>query len=179
LDSILTNNIGESCLAKEGLDTFSVYGFSIGYPAVCRLEFNPKSRRETGDVVFHFRDREKVFLSWGKLEAAQKKFPTVEEQAKQSLMAVCKSRQVKGFEKITEDSLKINSHKAAYNRGKVEEIPASLFAGKATIKHEALSLHLHCEFSSRYFVVCALLSPKAPEDFADLFLDMVRSFKCH
>ena len=64
-------------MAKEGFETFSVYNFSVDYPAVCRIEFNPKSRREAGDIVFHFPDREKVFLTWGKLEDAQKKFPTV------------------------------------------------------------------------------------------------------
>jgi hypothetical protein len=166
-------------LAKEGFETFSVYKFSVDYPAVCRVEFNPKSRREAGDVVFHFPDREKVFVSWGKLENAQKKFQTVEEQAENSLKAISKSRQVKGFEKIRQDSMEINTHKAAYNRVKVEEVPPSLFAGKKTIKHEALSLHLHCEPLSRYFVIYALLSANAPEDFADLFLDMVHSFKCH
>jgi hypothetical protein len=180
LDSILTGIIGDSCfLAKEGFETFRIYRFSIDYPAVCRVEFNPKSRREAGDIVFHFPDREKMFLSWGKLEHAQKKFPTVEEQAEHSLKAASKTRQVKGFQRITQDPLEINSHKAAYNRVKLEEIPASLFARKRTIKHEALSLHLQCESSSRYFVIYTLLSPNAPEDFADLFLDIVRSFKCH
>jgi hypothetical protein len=179
LDRILTNNIGEGCLAKEDLDTFSVYSFSIGYPRLCRLEFNPKSRWESGDVVFHFPDHEKVFLSWGKLEAARKKFATVEEQAMQSLIALGKSRQVRGFETITADSFKINTHRAAYNRVKVEKIPSTLFPGKATTEHQALSLHLHCESSSRYFVVYAVLSPKAPEDLAELFLAMVRSFRCH
>ena len=166
-------------MAKEGYETFSIYKISMNYPAVCRVEFNPKSRREAGDVVFHFPDREKVFLSWGKLSDVQKKFPTVEEQAEHSLKAVSKNRQVKGFEKIRQDSLEINSHKAAYNRVKMEEVAGSFFAGKRTIKHETLSLHVHCESLSRYFVIYAVLSPNAPEDFADLFLDMVHSFKCH
>lgn len=166
-------------MAKDGFETFSVYRFSMDYPAVCRVEFNPKSRREAGDVVFHFPDREKVFLSWGKLENALKKFPTVEEQAEHSLKSVKKSTQVKNFDRVTQDSLEINSHKAAYNRVKMEEVPASFFGGKRTIKREALSLHVHCESMSRYFVIYALLSPNAPADFADLFLDMVHSFKCH
>jgi hypothetical protein len=166
-------------LPKEGYETFCIYKISMDYPAVCRVEFNPKSRREAGDVVFHFPDREKVFLSWGKLDDVQKRFPTVEEHAEHGLKAVSKTRQVKGFEKITQDSMEINSHKAAYNRVKMQEVPASLFAGKRTIKHEAFSLHVYCQSLSRYFVIYAVLSPNAPEDFADLFLDMVHSFKCH
>jgi hypothetical protein len=166
-------------LAKEGFETFSIYRFSLDYPAVCRVEFNPKSRREAGDLVFHFPDREKVFLSWGKLESAQKKFPTVQDQAEHSLQSVKKSARVKNFDRVAQDSLEINSHRAAYNRVRMEEVSASLFGGGRTVKREALSMHLHCEPMSRYFVIYALLSPNAPEDFADLFLEMVHSFKCH
>ena len=165
-------------MAKEGFETFSVYRFSIDYPAACRIEFNPKSRRETGDVAFHFPDREKVFLTWGKLEDAQKRFATPEDQAEHSLEVTRKSRQVKNFERVKQDSLEVNSHTAEYNRAKMEESSTSLLRGQ-TKKREALSLHLHCEQSSRYFVIYALLSPNAPEDFADLFLDMVQSFRCH
>ncbi len=166
-------------MSKEGFETFSVYRFAMDYPTVCRVEFNPKSRREAGDIVFHFPDREKVFLSWGKLENAQKKFQTVEAQAESSLKSVKKSSQVKNFDRVTQDMLEINSHKAAYNRVKMDEVPAGFFPGKRVIKHEALSLHVHCEQTSRYYVIYALLSPNAPEDFPDLFLDMAHSFRCH
>jgi hypothetical protein len=166
-------------LSKEGFETFSVYGFSIDYPAVCRVEFNPKSRREAGDIVFHFPDREKLYLSWGKLENAQKKFSSVEEQAENSLKSVKKSSKVKNFDKVTQDSVEINSHKAAYNRVRMDEVPASFFSSKKTTKREVLSLHVHCEPAARYYVIYSLLSPSAPEDFSDLFLDMVHSFKCH
>ena len=165
-------------MAKEGFETFSVYRFSVDYPAVCRIEFNPKGRREAGDVAFHFPDREKVFLSWGKLEDAQKRFATPKDHAEHSLEVTRKSRQVKNFERVKQDSLEVNSHKAEYNRAKMEESSTSLLRGQ-TKKREALSLHLHCEQSSRYFVIYALLSPNAPEGFADLFLDMVQSFRCH
>jgi hypothetical protein len=151
----------------------------MDYPAVCRIEFNPKSRREAGDVVFHFPDREKIFLSWGNLEKALKKFPTAEEQAEHSLESVKKDSHAKSVERIKQNSLEINSHKASYNHFKVEEIPSSLFPGKKTRERQALTMHLHCEPTSRYFVVYVLLSPNAPEDFEDLFLDMLRSFKCH
>lgn len=163
----------------EGFEKFTIYRFSLDYPPVCRIEFNPKSRREAGDIVFHFPDKEKVFLSWGKLEDAQKKFPTVEDQAAHSLKTIQKSRQVKGFERVREDTLRINSHKAVYNHVKMGELPPRIFPGKRTIQRETLSLHMHCEPLSRYFVIYTMLSPNAPEDFEDLFLNMARSFKCH
>ncbi len=166
-------------MSNEGFENFSVYKFSIDYPAVCRVEFNPKSRREKGDVVFHFPDREKVFLSWGALEAAQKKFQTVEAQAEHSIKTVKKSQNVKNLERVKQDTMEVNSHKAAYNRMKLDEMPAGFFPGKRVTKHEAHSLHLHCENMSRYFVIYTMLSPNAPADFEELFLKMIGSFKCH
>ena len=160
-------------------ETFSVYKFSIDYPPVCRVEFNPKSRREAGDIVFHFPDREKVFLSWGILEKAEKKFATAEEQAEHSLKSVKKSSNVKKIDKVASDTFHLNSHNAVYNRVRVDEISRALFGGKNTIPHEAHSLHLHCDKSARYFVLYAMLSPRAPEDFGDLFVQMAKSFKCH
>ncbi len=169
-----------SLLAQAEFEKFSVYNFSMNYPPVCRVEFNPKSRREGGDVVFHFPDKEKVFLSWGALEKATKKFETVDKQAEHSIQSVKKSSGVKGFEKISQDSLEINDHKAVFNRIRMEEVRAGFFPGKGGgIKREALSLHLHCEKSGRYFVIYAMLTGQAPGDFDDLYMTMAKSFKCH
>jgi hypothetical protein len=167
-----------SRLAKKGFETLGLYGFSMSYPAVCRLEFNPKSTRGAGDVVFHFPDREKMFLSWGKLEDAKKRFATVEDQAEHSLKRVGQSTQVRNFDRISHNLLEINSHTGVYNRVEMQ-VSASFLRSKRTTKREALSLHLHCEPKSRYFVIHTMLSSNAPADFEDLFLDMVRSFKCH
>jgi hypothetical protein len=151
----------------------------MDYPAVCRVEFNPKNRREAGDVAFHFPGHEKVYLSWGKLDDARKRFSSVEDHAENTLKTVKKSRRVKNFERVAQDSMMINLHKAVYNRVKMDEVPASFLPGKSTVKHDTLSLHVHCEPMSRYYVIYALLPPNAPEDFPDLFLKMVHSFKCH
>lgn len=168
-------------MSKPEFETFSVYNFSIDYPPICRVEFNPKSRREAGDIVFHFPDREKLYLSWGNLEKAQKKFENAEKQADHSLISVKKSSNVKKMEKLTTDTLTLNSHKAAYNRVKLEEAPPGLFPGKRkSIVHETYSLHLHCDESSRYFVVYTMLSPNAPQDFGEeIFMPMAKSFRCH
>ena len=167
-------------MANADFEKFSVYNFSIDYPPVCRVEFNPKSRREGGDIVFHFPDREKVFLSWGNLEKAEKKFETAEKQAEHSLQVVKKSGNVRKMEKLETDSLVLNSHTAAYNRVRLDEQPAGLFPSKRTIPHDAYSIHLHCDKSSRYFVIYAMLTPKAPEDFGvAIFKVMANSFRCH
>ena len=149
---------------------------------MCRVEFNPKSRRESGDIVFHFPDREKIYVSWGDLEVAKKKFQTPENQAEHGIKRLMEGRSVseKESEKVTQDSLKINRHRAAYNRVKLGEVSPGLFMSKKkTVTREAYSVHLHCEDTSRYFVIYSLLSPNAPEDLGELLLTMARSFKCH
>jgi hypothetical protein len=166
-------------LTKKGFENFAVYMFSMDYPEVCRIEFHPKSMKQKGDVVFHFPDREKIFVSWGKLDIAQNKFATVEEQAENSLKAVSKGAQPKTMERVKQDSMKINSHKAVYNHVRMEERPRGVFPGKQKILRDVLSIHLHCEPTSRYFVIYATPTRNAPEDFGDLFLDMAHTFECH
>jgi TRAP-type mannitol/chloroaromatic compound transport system substrate-binding protein len=120
-----------------------------------------------------------MFVSWGKLDVAQKKFATLEEQAEKSLKAASKSAQTKTMERVKQDSMKINSHKAVYNHVRMEETPKGFFSSKQKILRDVLSIHLHCEPTSRYFVIYAMPTRNAPEDFGDLFLDMAHTFECH
>jgi hypothetical protein len=161
------------------LERFSVYGFSIDYPPVCRFEFNPKSTRKKGDVVVHFPDKEKLFVSWGDLNTVEAKFPTVKEQAEQSIKAMTKSRSVGKVERISSKTLEVNSHTAVYNQVKFEEFSVAGIAKTRKTRHLTYSVHLHCQDSSRFFVIYAILSPNAPEDFDALFMRMVDSFTCH
>jgi hypothetical protein len=166
-------------LEEENFERFSVYGFSLDYPKVCRIEFNPKSRREGGDVVFHFPDREKLYLTWGALEKVQEKFPTVEEQAEQSLKTIRKTGSVRNLERLKQDSIEVNSHRAAFNHIRLDEAAGGLFPSKRTVKHEAYSVHLRCSESTRYFVIYTMLSANAPQDFGELYDYVVQSFRCH
>lgn len=163
----------------EEFEKFSVYNFSIGYPPECRVEFNPKSRREAGDIVFHFPDREKVHLSWGELEKAKNRFETAEKHAEHSLQVVKNTRNVKKVETLWSDILSLNMHRAPYSHLRLDQIQSGIFPSKRTISCDAYSVHLHCENSSRYFVIYTMLSPNAPSDFGDLFTVMAKSFKCH
>jgi hypothetical protein len=166
-------------LTLSGFEKFSVYGFSIDYPAVCRIEFNPKSKREIGDVVFHFPEKEKVFLSWGDLEKAREKFPSVDAQAEHSIKVIAARHEVKNLQRIRQDSLRINSHIAQYNSIQLDEIKPSLFWSGKGITRQAYSLHVHCDNSSRYFVIYTLPTVLAPPGFDELMLKMAKSFKCH
>jgi len=166
-------------LGNQDFESFSIYGLSIEYPKDCRVEFNPKSRREEGDVVFHFPDKEKVFLSWGDLEKAMKSFKTVEEHAEHSLNKVKKGSNVKGFEKVLQGSITVNSHRGAYNRVRLQEVIVGFFTGKRTVPRDACSVHLHCIDSSRYFVIYALLSGSTAEEHEKTLMAMVSSLRCH
>ena len=168
-------------LESAELEQFSVYGFSIEYPPVCRFEFNPKSRREKGDIVIHFPDKEKLFLSWGDLATVQKNFQTVKGQADHSIKAMMKSRNVGKVERLTDASLDVNSHKAAYNQVRFDEVSlGGVFLSKTrTTKRLTYSVHIHCQESLRYFVIYTILSPNAPGDFESLFTRMAKSFVCH
>jgi hypothetical protein len=162
------------------MERFSVYRFSMNYPPVCRFEFNPKTRREKGDVVIHFPDKEKVFLSWGDLAVVTKKFATADLFANHSIKSMGKSRNVSKTDKIDEKPLTVNSHEAFYNKVQFHEMATMGFFGKGrTNIRTTCSVHFYCPRSSRYFVIYALLTPKAPEDFDNLFLGMVDSFRCH
>ena len=166
-------------MVGEDLERFSIYGFSMDYPKNCRVEFNPKSKRDAGDVVFHFPDKEKIFLSWGDLEQATKSFKTVEEHAEHSLGKVKKSGNVKNFERVLQSSLNIHSHRGAYNLVRLNEMTVGLFTGKRTVAREACSVHLHCPDSSRYFVIYAMLSGNLTEEYEKILTTMANSLKCH
>ena len=162
------------------MERFAVYRFSMDYPSVCRFEFNPKTKREKGDIVIHFPDREKVFVSWGPLAVVTKKHPTANDFATHSIKAMAKSRNIAKTDKLEEKTLTVNSHEAFYNKAQFQESVGMSFFGKGRMNpRTTCSVHFYCPNSSRYFVIYALLTPNAPEDFDKLFLDMVGSFRCH
>jgi len=165
-------------LVNAGSEKFSLYGFSIDYPSACRIELNSKSSRETGDVTFHFPNKERVILIWGDLAKAQKRFHTVEGHAEHGIRRIATSGPVKTCERVNKTSIELNSHTAAYNHIKVNQ-SVSIFAKNKTATREGYSLHLHCQNSSRYFIISTLLSSNAPEDFGELMKAMISSFKCH
>lgn len=164
---------------NEDFESFSIYGFSLNYPKECRVEFNPKSRREAGDMVFHFPDKVKIFLSWGELEKATKRFQTIEDHAANSLETMKKAGNVKNFEKVMSDTLKVRSHKATYNHVTLDEVTLGLFTGKRAVPRDACSVHVHCPESSRYFVIYTLLPRESVHEQDKVLRAMTNSLKCH
>jgi hypothetical protein len=164
---------------EQEFEKFSLYGFSIEYPKDSRIEFNPKGRRNQGDVVFHFPDRTKIFLSWGQLEDASKRFPTVEEHAANSLKRIRTAGNVKNFERVSHDTIRIHSHKADYNETKFDEVTVGFLPGKKRNPRQAFSFHVHCPETGRFFVVYAMFAESGTYDYAVLFNKMAKSLRCH
>ena len=166
---------------KDSFENFSIYGFSLDYPEESRVEFNAKSRRESGDVVFHLPDkveRVRIFLSWGDLEKVSKRFQTPEEHAEFSLDAMKKGKNVKNFERISRDTLSLHNHSGSVNKVKFDERSVGL-TGSKNIPREAYSLHVHCAKSNRYFVLYTM-TPSGSGGRYDKIMDSMRdSFKCH
>jgi len=165
----------------ESFEQFSIYGFALDYPSECRVEFNSKSRRESGDVVFHFPapDSVRVFLSWGELEKVTKRFKTTEEHAEYSLDAMKNGKNVRNFEVVSRDSLSSEIHNGAVSRVKFDEMATTLLSGKKGMPREAYSVHVHCEKSNRYFVLYSM-APSTVEGRYDKIMTTMRdSFRCH
>ena len=165
---------------RDQIERFSVYGFSIDYPLVCRIEFKPKNSRGKGDMVFHFPDKEKLFVSWGDLTVAQKNFQTLEGQVEHNMQSLRKRSKRLNVQNLarTTDSLTVSSHRTIFNNIRLEERGPGLFR-RSNVSRSAYTVHLHCPNSNRFFVIYTLLSPKAPEDFENLFKKMASSLKCH
>jgi hypothetical protein len=167
-------------ILKEGFETFSVYGLSMDYPEVCRVEFNPKSRRDAGDVVFHFPDRERLFLSWGSLEEARKRYADANAQAIESIDRAKRNRQVRSMENVEHESLLLQGHQAIYNHMRFQVVSPGLLRDRQTGEQETHSIHLHCPESGRYYVVYgSATSTSDSSNQRSILLEMASSLRCH
>jgi hypothetical protein len=163
----------------EGFEKFSVYGFSIVYPKECRVEFNYKSMRTAGDVIFHFPNELKVFLSWGELDRATKSYETVEKQAEHSVDVLRKTRSVKNLERLAQDSLDVNRHRGVFTRVTLVEVSPNLLITSRSSRREAVSVHVHCPESARYFVIYSMLPENNAAYYAKTLTSMAVSLMCH
>lgn len=155
-------------------DTLTIYGFTFNYPRTSKLEFNPKFKRDGGDVAVKSSEKAVVFVSWGDLTKLTKT-PTVEGHAKSSLDRVKKSVQGK-MNQVDREEIDVNGHTALYNRVKVEYRPG-LF-GRSR-EQAVTSVHLHCEKSGRFFVVYGTSESSNAESQESTIREILGSLRCH
>jgi hypothetical protein len=159
-------------------ERFSMYRFAIDYPNTWRVEFDPKSRRAEGYVIFRSPNNDIVFLTWGMLESIRGKYDSLEAQAEASFARIANGRDVKKLNLIETKTIELNGHRAVY-RHFVMERAVGMRMLKANSK-EIWSIHLQCERTDRFFVVYESAPDTERSREQDLiFNHMVDSFVCH
>ena len=158
------------------MDTLTVYGFSFLFPSTSTLEFNPKFKRESGDVAVKSPEKATVFFSWGEMAKLEKRVPTLEAHAKFSMDKVKKSVQGK-MKQLESREIDVNGHTALFNRVSIE-VPRRGPFGKGQ-EQEVTSVHLHCKESGRYFVIYGTSNATNAEKQGRTIQDIIGSMRCH
>ncbi len=166
-------------MEASGYELLSLYGFSAKCPNKARLEFNPKSKREKGDLVLHLEKGLKIFISWGSLEEARRRYATAAAQASDSVQRSIRSTRGKLNGTPETRNLKIQGHDAVYTRARMLFEQGSFPFGGRRVTQDAYAMHVHCENSERYYVVYAFARPEVSEELGKIFEPIVSSFRCH
>jgi hypothetical protein len=166
-------------VARPKYELLAMYGFSAKYPDNARLELNPKARREKGDVVFHLEGGFKVFLSWGSLQEARKRYATAAAQASASIERSVKSTRAKLDGTPETKNLKIQGHDATYTHARMFMDRGGFPFGSGRVTQDSHSLHLQCDESGRYYVMYTFARPDASEQAGKVFQPIMLSLKCH
>lgn len=174
---IRSENI-ESVFQIVETEKFALYGFEVEIPVDWRVEFNPKSTREKGDVVFQTQKGNRFFVSWGKLEDASKRFKTLEEHRDSSIEQVRKGTDVKTMKVTDFKEVQICGHRALISHVSAQ-VQTGMMSRKLT-ERNFWAMHLHCPSMSRYYVLFD--TERDPEEFEDIgqvFDAFARSVVCH
>lgn len=160
-------------------ETFALYGFRIEIPRDWRVELNPKTNREKGDVAFHSPKGNRFFVSWGPLDDAKKRFASLQDHRDKSVKQIRKGSDVNDVAVESSHEEIISGHNALFSNVNAEVRAGGPFS-RATYERTMSSVHMYCPSNSRYYVVYSLLrDPTEYPDFRKLFEETARSFVCH
>jgi hypothetical protein len=160
-----------------GNEKFAVYGFEILILSDWRVELNPKSSREKGDVAFQSRKGNRVFVSWGPLSEASR-FKTLEAHRDSSLERVKKGSDVKSVNVSDLKETKICGHRALVSH--VSAVIRAGMMGRNTVGRDIWSVHFHCPNLSRYYVLFSMERDSSEfEDLGPIFESFVSTMVCH
>ena len=158
-------------------ERFALYGFEIKIPAGWRVELNPKSSREKGDVAFQSAKGNRVFVSWGPLSEA-KRFKNLEEHRDNSIEQVKKGSDVKSVCVSALKETTVSGHRAL-----VSHVSATIrtgMIGRSVAGRDVWSVHFHCPNLSRYYVMFSMERDKTEfEDMGPVFESFVETMICH
>ena len=159
-------------------DTLRIYGMSFDFPMSQKLEFDPKFTREGGSVAVKSPTKSVVFVTWGELGRVIKKLPTPREHSKYSMERAARSARGR-LNHVEQRDVQINGHSAAYSRAEVE-VPRGMI-GPQRPNQEIVSMHFHCDRTSRYFVIYTSSDWGGPgaQGRDDVFQVVTETFRCH
>jgi hypothetical protein len=160
-------------------ERFSAYGVGVGIPEDWRIEFAPKSSRTRGDVAFHSPANNVFFVSWGKLENAQRSFKSLEHQRDESVKRVKRNPNVSMARVESTSRGTVSTHEAIISR-LVAQKRRGMMSRYQEPPHDIWMAHFYCPESSRYYI--AYWNLKDGEEFPDpepKFLEIVHSLVCH
>ncbi len=159
-------------------EKFAMYGFEIKIPSDWRVEVNPKSTREKGDVAFHSKLGNRFFVTWGNLANIEGRFKSLEEHRDKNIKQIKSGPDVKSVDLADSHEEQILGHRALFSHV-TADVKAGMFS-RGSYEREMWSIHLYCPDRSRYYVVYALLrDPKEYDNFDSIFTSMGRSLVCH
>jgi len=143
-----------------------------------KLEFDPRFTREEGGLAVKSPSKSVVFIAWGELRKIVKKLPTPADHSKYSMEQAARNARGK-LNYLEERVMEINGHNVAYSRAGIEVSGGLL--GPRRRNQVMESVHLHCDRTSRYFVIYTSSGQGKPDSQRkdDVFGVLTRTFKCH
>jgi len=161
------------------MERFASYGLGFDIPDDWRIEFNPKTNREKGDLAFHSPRNNIFYVSWGKLETATRRFKTIEQQRDESAKLIRSNPNVKRADIELSSKEEVSGHEAVLSK-MVAQRKRGIMARSEDPPHDIWLLHLRCPQSSRYYVIYwDIRDATEYPDAGEMFQTMVHSFSCH
>ena len=119
-----------------------------------------------------------VFVSWGVLRRVLNKVPTPREHSRYSMERAAKNSRGR-LSQVEQKDVQINGHAAAYSRAE-GEVPRGML-GPQRPKQEIVSVHFHCDRTSRYFVIYTSSDWGGPgvQGRDEVFRVVTETFRCH
>ncbi len=159
-------------------EKFAAYGLQVEIPEDWRIEFNAKNTRQRGDVAFHSPRNNVFFVSWGKLEDAQKRFKSLEAHRDETIKRISRDPNMKSVEVVRSTKENVASHEGLFSQLVAQRRRG--FMGRSEPKHEILSIHFYCPPTMRYYVAYwHLRFAEEYPDFGVRFTAIARTLACH
>jgi hypothetical protein len=157
-----------------------MYGLQLEIPNNWRVEVNPKGTRAKGDVVFQSPKGNRFFVSWGPLDAATKRFKTLEEHRDAAIKRVKKGPDVKSMQVSDLNETQIGGHKALQSHVSAQVRAGGIMA-RGVSSRDIWSVHFYCEPTSRYYVVYTMErdSSEFGGDMSRIFSSLSKKIVCH